>query len=312
MQELKSLKDIPTPPSNCAVAIGNFDGVHLGHRKILNVLVEDAKKSNLFPLLLTFHPHPAKILTKKKIELLQTIEQRLDEIKKSGVQMTVVLSFDKELSQISPEDFIRTIVVQKLKAKKVVVGDNFRFGIDRTGDVSTLHKWAPHYGYSVQSVAPVTIQGSVVSSSSIRKFLHQGDIERANLLLGRAYEIEGTVVRGKSRGKRLGYPTANIHPLNDIAPPGIFISEVGIGSRTYPAITHVGSKPTFDETDIMIESYIIDYDGSLYQKKLRVFFLKKIREEKKFETPKALSLQIKNDLEKTRTFFKEQNSRSRV
>jgi riboflavin kinase/FMN adenylyltransferase len=310
MQEIKSFEDIPSPPDSCALAIGNFDGVHLGHRKILKTLIEEAKKSNLFPLLLTFHPHPAKVLTKRKIELLQTIEQRLDEIKKSGVQMTVVLSFDHSLSQISAEEFIRTIIVQKLKAKKVIVGENFRFGKNRAGDVAKLHEWASRYGFSVQSIAPVTIQGSVVSSSLIRKLLQKGDVEKANLLLGRPYEIQGTVVRGKARGKKLGYPTANIHSLNDIAPPGVFISKVGIGSRTYPSITHVGSKPTFDETDIMIESYVIDYDNSLYEKKMSVFFLKKIREERKFETAEALSLQIKSDLEKTRTFFQKQNSRT--
>lgn len=310
MQGIKSLKDIPSPPDNCAVAIGNFDGVHLGHQKILHVLIEDAKKNNLFPLLLTFHPHPAKILVKRKIELLQTIEQRLDEIKKSGVQMTVVLSFDHNLSQITAEEFIRTIIVQKLKAKKVIVGDNFRFGKDRDGDVAKLHELASRYGFSIQSIPPVTVQGSVVSSSLIRKLLHKGEIEKANMLLGRPYEIEGSVVRGKSRGKRLGYPTANIHPLNDIAPPGVFVSKVGIGSQIYPSVTHVGSKPTFNEKDIMIESYIIDYNDSLYKKKLRVFFLKKIREEIKFETAEALSLQIKNDLEKTLAYFQKQNPQS--
>ncbi len=310
MQEIKSLKDIPSLPDSCAVAIGNFDGVHLGHRKILQVLIEDAKKNNLFPLLLTFHPHPAKILAKRKIELLQTIEQRLDEIKKSGVQMTVVLFFDHNLSQITAEEFIRTIIVQKLKAKKVIVGDNFRFGKDRDGDVEKLHELASRYGFSIQSIPRVTVQGSVVSSSLIRKLLHKGEIEKANMLLGRPYEIEGTVVRGKSRGKRLGYPTANIHSLNDVAPPGVFVSKVGIDSQIYPSITHVGSKPTFNEKDIMIESYIIDYNDSLYKKKLRVFFLKKIREEIKFETAEALSLQIKNDLEKTLAYFQKQNPQS--
>jgi riboflavin kinase/FMN adenylyltransferase len=176
--------------------------------------------------------------------------------------------------------------------------------------VAKLQDWASIYGFSIQSIPPVIIQGSVVSSSLIRKLLHTGDIEKTNRLLGRPYEIEGTVVRGKSRGKRLGYPTANVHPFNDIAPPGVFISKVAIGSRTLPSLTHVGSKPTFDEDDVMIETYIIDYNASLYQKKLRVFFFKKIRDEKKFETPEALSLQIKKDLDKTRAFFRNQASSS--
>jgi riboflavin kinase/FMN adenylyltransferase len=310
MKKIKNLKDIPTPPDNCGVAIGNFDGVHLGHRKILEVLINDSKVNNLFPLVLTFHPHPSRILANRKLELLQTIEQRLNEIKKSGIQMTIVLSFDHNLSQISAEEFIRTIIVQKLKAKKVIVGENFRFGKDREGDVAKLQGLASRYGFSIQSIPPVTVESSVVSSSLIRKLLYQGEIEKANSLLGRQYEIEGTVVRGKSRGKRLGYPTANIHALNDIAPPGVFITQVGIESQKYPSVTHVGSKPTFNEKEVMIESYIIDYDNSLYKKKLRVFFLKKIREEIKFETAEALSIQIKKDLQKTLAFFQKLNSQS--
>jgi riboflavin kinase/FMN adenylyltransferase len=310
MQKIDNLKDIPSPPDNCAVAIGNFDGVHLGHRKILDVLIQESKKYGLFPLVLTFHPHPAKILAKRKMDLLQTIEQRLNEIKKAGIQMIVVLSFDRSLSLITAEEFIRTIIAQKLKAKKVIVGDNFRFGKDRDGDVAKLQGLASRYGFSLQSIPPVTLQGSVVSSSLIRQLLHQSEIEKANLFLGRPYEIEGTVVRGKSRGKRLGYPTANLHALNDIAPRGVFISEVRIGSQTYPSVTHVGSKPTFDEKDVMIESYIIDYNNTLYQKTLRVHFLKKIREEIKFKTAEALAIQIKKDLEKTQLYFQKRNSSS--
>jgi riboflavin kinase/FMN adenylyltransferase len=308
MQGIKSLKDIPTPPDYCAVAIGNFDGVHLGHRKIILTLLQEAKKDNLYPLLVTFHPHPAKILGERKIELLQTIEQRLDEVKKLGIQMTVVLSFDSSFALTSAEEFIRTIILQKLRAKKVIVGENFQFGKNREGDVSQLRVLGVRYGFSVLSVPPVSIEGSVVSSSLIRRLLHSGEIDKVNTLLGRPYEIEGTVVRGKSRGRRLGFPTANIHSTNDIAPPGVFVSEVGIGSKTFQAVTHVGSKPTFGEKDVMIESYIIDYNTSLYKKKLRVLFLKKIREEMKFDTPEDLSLQIKKDLEKTLAFFRKEKA----
>jgi riboflavin kinase/FMN adenylyltransferase len=308
MQGIKSLKDIPTPPDYCAVAIGNFDGVHLGHRKIILTLLQEAKKDSLYPLLVTFHPHPAKILGERKIELLQTIEQRLDEVKKLGIQMTVVLSFDSSFALTSAEEFIRTIILQKLRAKKVIVGENFQFGKNREGDVSQLRVLGVRYGFSVLSVPPVSIEGSVVSSSLIRRLLHSGEIDKVNTLLGRPYEIEGTVVRGKSRGRRLGFPTANIHSTNDIAPPGVFVSEVGIGSKTFQAVTNVGSKPTFGEKDVMIESYIIDYNTSLYKKKLRVLFLKKIREEMKFDTPEDLSLQIKKDLEKTLAFFRKEKA----
>jgi riboflavin kinase/FMN adenylyltransferase len=188
----------------------------------------------------------------------------------------------------------------------VVVGENFRFGKEREGDVNKLSGLAEKYGFSVQSVPPLIIDDSVVSSSLIRNLLHQGKIESANRLIGRPYEIEGPVIRGKSRGKKLGFPTANIHPLNDITPPGVFVSKITVGSQILPSVTHVGSKPTFGEKEIMVESYIIDYDDSLYDKKLRLQFLKKLREEKKFDTPEALSLQIKNDLKNALSYFRKQ------
>lgn len=310
MKLIKGLNDIPSPPDECVVAIGNFDGVHLGHQKILLTLLQDANRNNLYPLVLTFHPHPAKVLTKRKIELLQTLEQRLHEIKKAGVPMVLVLFFDQNFALITAEEFIRTIVLQKLKAKKIIVGENFRFGKDRAGDVIKLREFASQYGFSVQSVPPVTAQSSVVSSSLIRSLLQKGEIEKANTLIGRPYEIEGTVVRGKSRGRRLGFPTANIHPMNEIVPPGVFISRVGIDSNIYRAVTHVGSKPTFNEKEVMIESYIIGYDNTLYKKKLRVLFLEKIRDERKFETPEALSFQIKEDLKKTLEYFQKQTPQS--
>lgn len=303
MRVIKGPKNLPRPPDDCAVAIGNFDGIHLGHQKIMHVLLEEANRDNLYPLVLTFHPHPATVLTNKKIELLQTIEQRLHEIKKNGVQMVAVISFDHAFAQISAEDFIRSIIIQKLKAKKIIVGENFRFGKNRSGDVAKLHEFARRYGITLISIPPLTIEGSVVSSSLIRQLLYKSEIERANTLLGRPYEIEGTVVRGKSRGKRLGFPTANIHPLNDISPPGVFITNVRIGSQIFPSLTHVGSKPTFNEKEIMIESYLIDYKKSLYEKRLHVQFLKKIREEKKFDTPEALSLQIKQDVKSALAYF---------
>ena len=303
MDVIKGPQDIPSPPSECAVAIGNFDGVHLGHKKIIHALLETAEKEKLYPLILTFHPHPAKVLTARKIELLQTIEQRLDDLKELGVQMVVVISFDHKFAHVSPEEFVRTIISQKLKAKKVIVGENFRFGNGRAGDVSKLKSYSQTYGFSVRSIAPLIIERSVVSSSLIRELLEQGRPEKANILIGRPYEIEGTVIKGKSRGKHLGFPTANVYPLNEIIPMGVFISEVGIRSKLLPAVTHVGAKPTFNDTDIHIESYIMDFKNNLYGERIRIFFLRRIRNEKKFESPEALSLQIKRDLESAKRYF---------
>lgn len=309
MQVIKGLRHLPSFSRDCVVAIGNFDGIHLGHQKILQNLVREARKHSLFSLVLTFSPHPGKVLGSGKVKMLQTLDQRLSEIDKYGVQYAVILPFNQKFANITAEKFVRTIVIQKLKAKEVIVGENFRFGQNREGDISKLKALAAEFNLKVQSIPPVAKENHVVSSSLIRKFLEQGNPEKANDLIGRPYEIEGTVIKGKSRGKHLGFPTANIYPLNEIIPTGVFISEVGIRSKLWPAVTHVGSKPTFNDKDIHIESYIMDFENDLYGERIRILFLRKIRDEKKFETPEALSLQIKKDLESAKKFFHKENTR---
>ncbi len=305
MRVIKDLASITSCPGGCVIAIGNFDGVHLGHQKIIQALVEEAEKIGLPSLLLTFHPHPETILSKREINLLQTLDQRINEINKHRVQMTVILPFDKQFASLTAEEFIKRIIQDKFKAKEIIVGDNFRFGRKREGDVKKLREFAGQYGFTVVSVPPVKKQSFIVSSSLIRDQLMRGDVETANILLGRPYEIKGTVVKGKSRGKTLGFPTANIHTANDIAPPGVFISKIGLGSKIFPSVTHVGTKPTFNEREPIIESYIIDYKNDIYGKSLRVFFLKKIRDEIKFEDSDALSLQIRKDLDQAQDFFQD-------
>lgn len=303
MQVIKGLKHLPSFSKDCVIAIGNFDGIHLGHQKIIQILVREAKKHDLVSLLLTFSPHPEKVLGIRGVKMLQTLDQRLGEIDKFGLQYVVVLPFDQKFAHTPAVKFIRTVVLQKLKAKKVIVGENFKFGQNREGDISKLRALAAEYHFKVQSIPPVVKQGNVVSSSLIRELLQQGMPEKANILIGRPYEIEGTVIKGKSRGKHLGFPTANVYPLNEIIPKGVFISEVGIKKKLLPAVTHVGSKPTFNDKDRHIESYIIDFKNNLYGERIRILFLRKIRDEKKFDSPEALSFQIKKDLESARRYF---------
>lgn len=303
MRVINGLKSFASCPAGCVIAIGVFDGVHLGHQKIIQSLVEEAKKTGLPSLLLTFHPHPETILSGKQINLLQTLDQRMSEVEKYGVQLAVAVPFNEEFADLSAEEFIQKVILDKFKAKKIIVGENFRFGRKREGDIKKLHQFASRYGFSLVSVPPVRKKNFVISSSLIRDHIKRGDVETAHLFLGRPYEIGGTVVKGKSRGKTLGFPTANIQTANDIAPPGVFISKIGIGFEIFPSVTHVGTKPTFGEREPIIESYIIDYRNNLYGKNLRIMFLKKIRDEKKFETSAALSLQIRRDLDRAQRFF---------
>jgi riboflavin kinase/FMN adenylyltransferase len=275
----------------------------LGHQKILQYLEKKAKKSKLFSLVVTFSPHPEKILGKAKIKEIQTLDQRLKEIEMFDVQAVCVIVFDKEFSNFSSREFIQEFVAKKLKAKEVIVGENFRFGKNREGDVSTLKRLAKDSNLHIHSIPPVTLEGKIISSSLIRNLLEEGFVEKANVLLGRPYSIVGKVIKGKSRGKSLGFPTANIATKNEIVPSGIFITTTKIDSETLPSLTNVGDCPTFKQQERNIESYIINFNQNLYGKKIGISFIKKIREEKKFKTPEELSLQIKTDLKTAREYF---------
>lgn len=304
MEIINSFEKIPLVSKNSIIAIGNFDGIHLGHKKILECLATEAKKNSLLSLVLTFSPHPEKILGKKRIKMIQTLDQRVNEMKKFGIDTILIIPFDEKFSSLSSHDFVQKIVVDKLKAKAVILGENFRFGKNREGDISLLFRLASGYNLKVHSIPPVTKEDMIVSSSLIRSFLKEGKIEKANVLLGRFYEVAGKVIKGKSRGKALGFPTANIKTENEIIPHGVFISTTGIGPETFSSLTNVGRCPTFNQKETNIESYIMNLNRDIYGKKIRIHFLKRIRDEIKFNTQAELSQQIKKDLELAKIYFK--------
>jgi riboflavin kinase/FMN adenylyltransferase len=298
MKVIQGVNNFPALSKNTIIALGNFDGVHIGHQKILNFLVEKAEEKEMLSLVLTFSPHPEKVLGRRTLQMIQTLEQRLCEIEKFRIQMALVLSFDKQLADLSSHNFVKSILVDKLKVKEIIVGHNFRFGKDRKGSFSTLSSLASKYHYSAHSIHSVSRGDQTVSSSLIRTLLLEGKMKKAKTLLGRAYEIEGTVVKGKSRGKNIGFPTANMVTDNEITPLGVYLTSVDIGYETYKALTNIGSCPTFLQNETQIESHIVNFHGDLYGKKIRVRFIEKIRDEIKFKTPQDLALQIRKDLEK--------------
>lgn len=304
MKIICGFENLPSISKNTITAIGNFDGIHLGHKKILEFLSKNADELGLFSMVLTFSPHPEKILGEKRKKMIQTLDQRLEEIKKFGIQAVLVISFDKKFSNFSGQEFIQKILVNLLRAKVLVVGKNFRFGKNREGDTSLLRRLASRFNLQVFSLPSVSKSGMIVSSSLIRKFLQDGEIEKANFLLGRTYGIEGEVIKGKSRGKILGFPTANIQTRNEIVPPGVFITNAEIGSKKIASLTNIGHCPTFGQQETNIESYIINFSKNLYGKKLRIYFIKKLREEIKFDTSEKLSQQIKKDLDTATKYFK--------
>jgi riboflavin kinase/FMN adenylyltransferase len=293
----------PALAGGTVVAIGNFDGLHLGHQKILRSLVAAAGRSRLFSLLLTFSPHPERVFGRRRIAMIQTLEQRLAGIRTWGVQGVVVMPFNRESAVLTAEEFIARIIVSFLRARRVVVGENFRFGRGRRGDVETLRRAGGKMGFAVQPAPAVMKNRQLVSSSLIRRLLAAGAVDRAASFLGRPHEIEGWVVKGTARGQTLGFPTANMQTENEIVPPGVFITEAETGGLTYPSVTNVGHRPTFGGDPLQVESFLLGFRGRLYGRKMRVRFFKKLRPERKFPTVEALARQIRRDAAAAQAYF---------
>ncbi len=303
MQVITNLSEVTGFKKNTAVAIGNFDGVHLGHKKILEYLKKTAGENDLKSVVLTFSPHPEKFFNKDKFLLIQPYKEKLNMISRFQVETAVALPFDKKLSLFSPEQFIEKILIDSLHCKFIVVGSNFRFGKNRKGDVKQLRKIAKKHHIKLHSIPQVSLHGEIISSSKIRTLLLNGDIEKANRFLGHPYKLSGRVIRGSSRGRRIGFPTANLRPDNNIIPQGVFITESIIGSKTYHSVTNIGCCPTFNRDRIHIESYIIGFQTDLYDKRMALLILKKIRDEKAFDSPEKLQRQIEKDIRITEQYF---------
>jgi len=304
MKIIKGLENIPEFREKTAVAIGNFDGVHLGHKKILETLVSEATKNNLTSVVMTFSPHPKKVVGKEPILMIQSLEQRLGSIRQFNVRAALILHFDRQLANRTAQEFIRHLVLEPLNAAEIIVGENFCFGKNRQGCNRTLHRLAQANGFRVHIIPPVTIAETRVSSSLIREFLQKGQVEKANDLLGRPYEIEGTVIQGQSRGKNLGFPTANIQTANEIVPGGVFVSNTVINGQAFMSLTNIGQCPTFDQKGNQVETYLMNFSSDIYGQPIKVQFLKKIRDEKKFSSPLELTRQIQKDLAFAGEYFK--------
>jgi riboflavin kinase/FMN adenylyltransferase len=287
-----------------AVAVGNFDGVHLGHQKILSCLVHQARRRRLSSLLLTFSPHPENILGKGRMLMIQSLSQRLERIEESGVEAVLVMPFNRHFSTLPPHRFMDLVLVKGLKARAVWVGQNFHFGRKRAGSVETLKYYGQkNKAFDVCIIPPLIKAGGPVSSSRIRGLLGGGQVELAGALLGRPYEIAGTIVRGRSVGRRLGFPTANLKPQNEILPPGIYISRADLGTKSYPSLTYIGKRPTFGRGRLHVEAYLFSFRGNLYGRQLRLRLLRRLRSDRKFPNSAALAQQIGRDVSQAQAYF---------
>jgi riboflavin kinase/FMN adenylyltransferase len=303
MRIYRSIDALPRPAPPSAVAIGNFDGVHRGHVRILEVLDAEAEARELRTAVLTFTPHPERVFGAGRILMVQTLEQRLEALAGFHPEVVCVQSFRPAFASLSPPAFARDVLARAFGARLVVVGPDFRFGCGRRGGVDDLARLGRRRGFDVRAVPPVRYRGECVSSSRVRELLAAGRVERAGALLGRPYAVEGDVVAGEGRGRALGFPTANIATPNEIIPPGVYVTSIEVGARALPSVTNVGTRPTFGTGEVIVETHVLGRRRDLYGESVRIRFLRRIRGERTFAGPAALRARIRADVEEARRFF---------
>ena len=306
MKVYNALKDYNNHPS--VITIGTFDGVHLGHKKIIERLCEFGQNNQLNSLILTFFPHPRMVLNKDyNLKLLSTIEEKKTRLEALGVDALVIEPFTIDFANLSAEDYVKTVLVEQLNAKHIIIGYDHRFGKNRTANIDDLKFYGSSLGFTVEEIPAEDIEAVSISSTKIRRALHEGLIEKANRYLGDHYTIQGIVVKGKGIGKSLNYPTANIKINSDlklIPKHGVYIVKCLIDNKFCWGMMNIGVNPTFDNNELSIEVHFLDYDGDLYGNALNIELLKHLRNEKKFNSIENLKNQIALDESQTRDFIK--------
>lgn len=302
MNIIRGITAIPRGLVRPVVTIGNFDGVHLGHQELLNRVIKRAGEIGGTSVVITFEPHPVQVLRPEKAQrLLTSLQEKLGLFQSLGIRVVVCIDFTFEFAGLSPEEFIRDILYERIGAKVVIVGSNYKFGKDQAGNIELLKEGGKRYGFEVEVAGAVEINGLRVSSSRIREHLNRGEVDQAARLVGHYYAIEGIVMPGHHRGMELGYPTANIYAVDETLPmEGIYAVKVIHGNETIDGVCYIGTQPTFAGEKIGVEVHLFDFDGILYHEHLRILFIQMIRGEKKFDDRESLIRQIKDDVEKAK------------
>jgi len=300
-----SIDDFPTRPT--VLTIGTFDGVHLGHRKIIDRLVKSALEMECQSLVLTFFPHPRMVLDQDGgVKLLNTLEEKQQLLETTGLQNLIVHPFDQEFANLPAEKFVREILVEKLNLRKIIIGHDHRFGKNRDAGIDDLIRFGAQSGFEVEQISAAEIDHISISSTQIRKALAAGDVQRANAFLGYDYFITGTVVEGKKLGRTIGYPTANLSigfPYKLIPKIGIYVIRCEIGGKDFGGMLSIGFNPTVGGNELSIEAYFFDFDGDLYGQQLQVRLLHYLRDEAKFGSMEEMQAQIDRDALQSRVFL---------
>ena len=302
MQHTLTLEQISLPAS--CVTIGAFDGIHLGHRKVIQALVEQSKQRHLPSVVLSFSPHPALVLGKiDHPEYLLDDQEKCELIADLGVDYLIILPFTNELAKTGADEFVKRLV-DHLHLKVLITGDDFTLGKDREGNLAALDKLGQHYGFDLIHIPELDELGKRISSTYIRELLKQGELTKANHLLGRTFQFSGIVEDGDHRGRKIGFPTANLIPSPERLLPkfGVYATLLRWNKKLYPAVTNVGLRPTYyeDGTQVTIETFILDFEGTLYGQLITLYFIDYIRPELKFPSSEALHLQIEQDIQTAR------------
>jgi len=304
MNVATSLADADSMHSS-VVSIGNFDGLHLGHRRILKTVIERAQALGVQSAAMTFWPHPIHFLAPGRApRLISTLDQKIELMRGTGIDLLFIAQFDQAFSRLSPEHFVREYLIDGLKARSVCVGANFNFGYRQRGTVETLRGFQSQF--DVIEVPPVRVRGTIVSSSRIRELTAAGEVSAACRLLGRWIEIEGKIVSGAGRGRTMQVPTLNLQAENELIPKvGVYVTRVSLdGGAFMNAVTNVGFRPTFNEEGLRIETFVLDSVVAENATKARVAFLYRLRDEKKFDSPDELRKQIGVDVNRAQRFFR--------
>ena len=288
------------------LALGNFDGLHRGHRKILERMRRVANERGAVAIVMTFDPHPPRVVRPDKAPpLLMTKAQKLEALADTGVQGAAIVRFTPELSRWDPEAFVRIVLVDWLGVSEVWVGANFLFGHDRAGNFSMLRALGARYGFKAEKIDPVRYKDFVVSSTRVRRLVGEGRVDEAGALLGHQYFIDGLVVHGDHRGRAIGFPTANLCTENELVPPhGVYATTARIGAVVRPSVTNIGTRPTVDASGrTTIETHVFNMDRDLYGMPMRIGFVQRMRDERVFESIDALRAQIDADCRRARVLF---------
>ena len=308
MQLIYEIENYKPTSQKLCLALGNFDGVHRGHQSLIKGAVECKKESGEISAAFIFEPHPAQLLTPDHMpSLLSTPQRKAWLLENMGLDLLIYNRFTRDIASLSPEQFVRHFLIEQLQVKEVFVGFNFSFGFKGQGTPETLKQLGEQYNFAVHIIEPVTIDGELVSSSTIRQALEEGKISQAARMLGYDPILDGIVVEGEKRGRQLGFPTANVgvEKNYNIPAKGVYAARAEINNKQYNAVVNIGSKPTFhEEYPISVEAHLFDFTGDIYGQPISLSFVERIRDEKRFDSLDALVAQIKKDSETAQTILK--------